>query len=135
MTIDSLIPEESEIELFGNKRKVQFLIRNFAAAKQKFKKNEYDLINKALEGDMESWIMLIWAGTLVFDDFDPANPLKIKEEVDLEKLYTLDYKKAREISIKVTQSLLQSLPSGNDTKKKINPVKKALNYLITQLKG
>ena len=114
---------------------MQFLIRNFAAAKQKFKKNEYDLINKALEGDMESWIMLIWAGTLVFDDFDPANPLKIKEEVDLEKLYTLDYKKAREISIKVTQSLLQSLPSGNDTKKKIHPVKKALNYLITQLKG
>jgi len=124
--MEDLIQNSISVELFGKKREIKFAVRNFAAARLRFGVDEQALIDGITSGDTEKIVQLIWAGTLVFEDFDPKDPIKIKEEIDLEKLYEINLMDIKQISDRVIEALIQSLPQEKSSKKKTSWLKKML---------
>lgn len=96
----------------------------------------YELVERVLNADLEAIIYMIWCGTLQFKDFDLSDPTGIKEEIDLKALYEMDGNELREISLNISQGLLDSLPKA-DAKKKTKPagmIAQALKKIKTILK-
>ena len=62
---------------------------------------------------------MIWCGTLIFDEWDIENPTKIKEEIDIKRLYCMETSELREIGLEITKGLLESMPKTTTKKKKI----------------
>lgn len=89
-TVKDVIPAKTEITLFGKKYPVSFSLRNLAAMQEKFVLTPEEIVNLYTVGNIKGIAMCIWGATLIFDEFDPADPLKIKEEIPLEKIYTLN---------------------------------------------
>lgn len=120
-------------DILGKKRTIKFEVRNFIALKKRFNIETYDLIDRALKGDEEAILIMIWCGTLVFaDKFDLANPTQIKEEIDIEKLYKLELGELRNIGTNIVKGLLDSMPKDTTKKKTkqtgiVKQIKKILN--------
>ena len=129
MTIEKLNTNGFEAEVLGKKRIFKYQVRNYVALKKKFNVDVYDMISNVLQGDLDAIIQMIWCGTLVFDKFDPQEPAKIKEELDVEKLYTIDYNELRLIGQEVCKGLLATLPKN--TKKKTLPTQ--IKTMITRV--
>lgn len=116
--MENLTSNSFNAKILGKNRAFKFEIRNFIALKKRFGIEATDLVTKVLEGDLEAIIRMIWCGSLVFTDkFDISNPTEIKEEINIEDLYKMDYAELRPIGIEVVKGLLDSLPK-TDAKKK-----------------
>lgn len=118
MGITNITDNSFSAVILGKKYTVRYQVRNFIALKKRFGLEMHDLINNVLQGDFEAIVQMIWCGTLVFNDFDPANPTDIKEEIELQRLYEMDAGELRQLGLDVTKGLLDSLPKSDDTKKK-----------------
>lgn len=130
--MDKLTSNSFDAKIFGKKYTIKFQIRNFIALKKRFGIETHELIEKVLSGDEEAIIRMIWCGTLIFEDFDASDPTKIKEEIDIEKLYTMEEADLREIGLEITKGLLESMPKN--TKKK-TPEKKIVTEALKKIKA
>ena len=116
--MENLTSNSFNAKILGKNRVFKFEIRNFIALKKRFGIEATDLVTKVLEGDLEAIIRMIWCGSLVFTDkFDISNPTEIKEEINIEDLYKMDYAELRPIGIEVVKGLLDSLPKTKKKKK------------------
>ena len=122
MTIDTIINPEIKIKLQGEERKVEYKLKNFAALKRIYNKSENEMLQGLINGDIEMLPFAIWCGTLKFAPFDPAEPLKIESQVDLEKLFELNLMELKELADKVVQAVEAYLPKKPQDHKK--PAKK-----------
>jgi|GEM_PF-2128117 len=114
MTINEIIPAEIKINILGKERAIKFTLRNFAAIEARFGISPSDLLPKLSQGDLTSVIAAIWGSTIVFDSFDPAEPLKIKEEIDIEKLWNLDLTELANVSKELINTLIANLPESQE---------------------
>lgn len=114
MTINEIIPAEIKIKILGKERAIKFTLRNFAAIEARFGISPSDLLPKLSQGDLTSVIAAIWGSTIVFDSFDPAEPLKIKEEIDIEKLWNLDLTELANVSKDLINTLIANLPESQE---------------------
>ena len=110
MTLENYVQPKIEIEIFGETREISFTLRNFAAIKSIFGISEIALVQGLFDGDVEKIIAAIWGSTLVFDEFDPKDPVKIKSQVSIEKLYSLNLPQLKEINEKLVQAIVSSMP-------------------------
>lgn len=110
MTIDTIVNPDIEIELQGENRKVEFKLKHFAALKRIYNISEGQLLNGLINGDIAMLPYAIWCGTLKFAPFDPAEPLKIEKQADLEQLFELNLTELNELSNKVVQAVEAYLP-------------------------
>jgi hypothetical protein len=132
MNIENLVSSGFTADILGKKYSIKFQVRNFIALKKRFNIEAYDLVKQVLDSDLEAIIRMIWCGTLVFDDYDEADPIKIKEEIDLKKLYEVDYNEMRKIGIDIVKGLMASLPK-DDTKKKTPIAEKKIIKMIKKI--
>ena len=119
--MDKLTSTGFKAKILGKEYNIKFQIRNFIALKKRFGVETHDLIEKVLNGDEEAIIRMIWCGTLIFDEFDISDPTKIKEEIDVKRLYCMEESDLREIGLEITKGLIESMPKGKDAKKKKTP--------------
>ncbi len=136
MSPDKITTNGFRANILGKEYLIQFQVRNFIALKKRFNIEMYELVNRVLSADLEAIIYMIWCGTLIFNDFDISDPISIKEEIDLKKLYEMDSNLLREISLNVSKGLLNSLPRA-DLKKKTKQtgmVIETINKIKTILK-
>jgi len=115
MSIENLIPNILQIDVLGQKRDVNFTLRNYAAIKRVLGISEQTLLNGLGEGDIEMIIAAIWGSTLIFDDFDIKNPLKIKDQLNILDLYNMDMKELLTISKTLGDALVSALPEPEPT--------------------
>lgn len=108
--VDSILNPEIKIELQGEERKVEFKLKNFAALKRIYGISEGDLLNGLIQGDTGMLPYAIWCSTLKFAPFDPAEPLKIESQANLEQLFELNLTELKELSDKVVQAVEAYLP-------------------------
>ena len=108
--VDSLLNPEIKIELQGEERKVEFKLKNFAALKRIYGISEGELLNGLIQGDTGMLPYAIWCSTLKFAPFDPAEPLKIESQANLEELFELNLLELKELSDKVVQAVEAYLP-------------------------
>jgi len=85
--IDNILPDSQKIKLFGEEYSLRFNNRTYAAIEKKFGKSPIELLDGIFKFDINCLIAALWGGSLEFDKFDPADPIKIKREIELEKLY------------------------------------------------
>ena len=133
---DNITVKSFKAKIIDKEYTIQFQARNFIALKNRFNMDMYEMVNRVLNGDLEAIIYMIWCGTLEFNDFDAADPISIKNEIDLKALYEMDGSMLREVSLNVTKGLLDSLPKA-DAKKKTKTTGKlaeALKKIKTILK-
>lgn len=136
MGIDKIIGNSFTAEVLGKKYTIRYQVRNFIALKKRFNVDMYDLVQDVLNGDFEAIIRMIWCGTLIFNDFDLADPTSIKEEIDIKKLYEMDGGDLQKLGLDITKGLLDSLPKA-DAKKKTKltgKIAEALKQIKTILK-
>ncbi len=114
MSLDNLIQPKIELEIFGEKREINFTLRNFSAIKLILDISEVELINGLFEGDVDKIIAAIWGSTLIFDEFDPKDPIKIKSQLSLEKLYSLNLPQLKEINEKLVRVIIDSMPKNEE---------------------
>lgn len=117
--MDNLTSNGFMAKILGKKYNVKFQIRNFIALKKRFNVETHEIIEKVLNGDEEAIIRMIWCGTLIFDNWDEEDPTKIKEEIDIKRLYCMETSDLREIGLEITKGLLASMPKPTAKKKKI----------------
>lgn len=117
--MDNLTSNGFTAKILGKKYNVKFQIRNFIALKKRFNVETHEIIEKVLNGDEEAIIRMIWCGTLIFDDWDEEDPTKIKEEIDIKRLYCMETSDLREVGLEITKGLLESMPKTTAKKKKI----------------
>ena len=117
--MDKLTSNGFNAKILGKKYNVKFQIRNFIALKKRFNVETHEIIDKVLNGDEEAIIRMIWCGTLILDDWDEEDPTKIKEEIDIKRLYCMETSDLREIGLEITKGLLASMPKPTAKKKKI----------------
>lgn len=110
MGLDELVTPKITLKIQGKEWGVQFKLRNFAALKQEFGMSENDLLTGLINGDISKIPYGIWAGTLVFGPFDPANPTKIEEQLSLEELFNLTLAEMKELNDKVVEAMAAYLP-------------------------
>lgn len=108
--VNSLLNPEIKIELQGEERKVEFKLKNFAALKRIYGISEGELLNGLIQGDTGMLPYAIWCSTLKFAPFDPAEPLKIESQANLEELFELNLLELKELSDKVVQAVEAYLP-------------------------
>lgn len=136
MGITNITDNSFNAVIFGKNYMIRYQVRNFIALKKRFNLEMHELVNNVLQGDLEAIIQMIWCGTLVFNDFDLANPTSIKEEIELKRLYEMDGGELRELGLEITKGLLDSLPKTDNAKKKTKTtgmVAKALRKIKTLL--
>lgn len=114
MTLENYIQTKIELEIFGEAKEISFTLRNFAAIKCVFGVSEISLVQGLFDGDVEKIIAAIWGSTLVFEDFDPKDPVKIKSQLSIEKLYSLTLSQVKEINEKLIQAIISSMPKENN---------------------
>lgn len=130
--MDNLTSNSFSAKILGKKRTFKFEIRNFIALKKRFGVEATELVGAVLEGDLEAIIRMIWCGSLVFaDKFDVSNPTEIKEEINIEDLYKMDYAELRPIGLEVVKGLLEALPTTDAKKKtKATPLVKKIRAIL-----
>lgn len=136
MSFEKITGNSFTAEILGKKYNIKFQVRNFIALEKRYNIQMYDLVQGVLNCDLEAIIRMIWCGTLIFNDFDPADPISIKEEIEVQPLYEMDGNALRELGLNITKGLLDSLPK-TDAKKKTTPpgmVKEALKKIKAILK-
>jgi len=124
MSLENLIQPKIELEIFGEKREINFTLRNFAAVKSVIVIKAVDLAQGLFDGDVEIIFAAIWASTLIFDEFDPKDPVKIKSQLSIEKLYSLTLPELKEINEKLIQAIISNMPQNSEVeeeKKQIAP--------------
>lgn len=125
MTLEDIISPDIYIDIFDKKLKVDFKIRNFAAIKNICGVSETSLLQGLTHGDTDKIVYAIWGSTLKFAPFDPSNPTKIKEELNLEELFNLNLNELQGINKKLIEALTASLllDDENNAEKKTEPQK------------
>ena len=105
--LENICPQQVKISLFGQEYPLQFNFRTYKAIQQRFGKSPLELIAGMRLCDVDTLIACLWGGTLVFDEFDPADPARIKQEVGLDKLYSVNF---YEVMDAVRMAMLSSQP-------------------------
>lgn len=121
MSIDDVLQPEVKINLFGKEYAVNFTLRNFAAIKRVFGISEQELIQGMSESDIEKIVIAIWGTTLKFKPFDPQHPVEIEEQIDIERLYSLNFQQLTKLNNLLIEAFTKSmpdLPDKEDGKKK-----------------
>lgn len=118
MTVNDIINPEIYIELQGEKRKVEFKLKHFAALQRVFGISESELLNGLIKGDISMIPYAIWCGTLKFAPFTVEEPLKIESQVDIKELFELNLVELKEIADKVIQAVEMFLPKPSEAAKK-----------------
>lgn len=118
MTVDSLINPEIIIDLQGEKRKVEFKLKNFAALKKVYGISEGELLSGLIKGEIEMLPYAIWCGTLKFAPFTIEEPFKIEKQVDIKELFDLNLIELKELADKVVQAVEAFLPKPTEAAKK-----------------
>ena len=116
MSLENLQPKKIEIEFQQKKYPVEFKIRNFAALKDRYNITENELLTALSVSDISKLPFAIWCSTLVFAKFDPSDPFKIEEEINLEDLFNINISDIAVINSKLVAAMNQSL-STEDSKK------------------
>ena len=124
MSLDNLLEPEIKVSLFGKEWPVSFTVRNFAAIKRIFDISEQSLMAGMGDGDIECIIAALWGSTLIFADFNPRNPICIKEQLDIEKLYSLNMEKLAEINNMLCEAVLRAMPKYEESEEANEPKKK-----------
>lgn len=122
MTVDTIINPEIKIKLQGEERKVEFKLKNFAALQRVYNISEGAMLSGLINGDIAMLPFAIWCGTLKFAPFDPAEPLKIESQVNVEELFEMNLTELKELTDKVVQAVEAYLPKKPQDHKK--PAKK-----------
>lgn len=112
--LDNILPIEYKVTLFGKEYALKFTFRNFAAIQKRFGINPLLLNRNLLSGDVNSVIACIWGGTLEFEEFTPEEPAKIKNEVDVEKLYNMGFFEMNELLEPLQLAVLASMPKKDE---------------------
>ena len=127
MSLNDILTPDITINLFNKDWKVNFTLRNYAAIKRVCGINEQDLLDGIVEGDTKNIIYAVWGSTLVFAPFNPADPIAIQEQMDLEKLFNLTLMELKGINDKLIQAITGSLQKqDNSSKKPQAPAKKKM---------
>jgi len=121
---DSLVNPEIFVEIQGEKRKIEFKLKNFAALKRIYGINESQLLNGLIKGEIEMIPYAIWCGTLKFVPFTIEDPLKIETQVDIKELFELNLTELKEITDKVILAVEAFLPKPTEAAKKKDRKKK-----------
>ena len=108
MTLETLTSKPITATIFGKEYKLNFGIRNLAKLEEKYGMTLDDVFSALSKGDMLKTPYLIYCASLVFAKFDPAEPLKTEEELDLESLFDLTPFEISEIIIKLTELINSS---------------------------
>ena len=112
--IENIIQPVHEVESFGKKYPLSFTFRNYAAIQRKFAKSPIELFERILQGDIEAVICCLWGGTLVFDVFAPEDPLRILEEIELEKIYALGFFDLQKALVPLQLAIMASMPKVDE---------------------
>ena len=112
--IDSIIPQSHTVELFGQTHELNFTFRHLAAVQKKFGVSPFELCQGLVNGDIPTIVMALWGGTLVFGKFDVADPLKIRQEIDAEKLYSLPNSELIGVITPVLSAVFAAMPKKNE---------------------
>jgi hypothetical protein len=112
--IENIIQPVHEVEFFGKKYPLSFTFRNYAAIQRKFAKSPIELFERILQGDIEAVICCLWGGTLVFDVFAPEDPLRILEEIELEKIYALGFFDLQKALVPLQLAIMASMPKVDE---------------------
>lgn len=118
MTVETILAPDIKIELFGEERKIDFRLKNFAVLKRTFNISEDELLKGLINGDTAMLPYAIWCGTLKFAPFDPAEPLKIESQVELKNLFELNLTQLKEIADKIVLAVEAYLPKKPQDHKK-----------------
>lgn len=109
--IENIVLQPVKIRLFGQDYNLQFNNRVYAAIQAKFGKNPLEIVSGMFSCDPTTAVICLWGGSLVFEEFNEADPLKIKEEIPLEKLYMIDF---LQIWKPLREAILASQPEQDD---------------------
>jgi len=118
MTIDSLVNPDIIIDIQGEKRKVEFKLKNFAALKRIYGISEGELLNGLIKGDIEMLPYAIWCGTIKFAPFTIEEPFKIESQVDIKQLFELNLLEIKELADSVVKAVEAFLPKPPESAKK-----------------
>ena len=110
MTLEKIKNPKLEIELFGEKWNCEFKLRNFAVLRERFGIKEHQLLQGLMEGQPKFIAYAIWASTLVFAPFDPADPTKVEKEMDLQPVFELTLQELQQVSDQVVKAMEAFLP-------------------------
>lgn len=117
--LENLVTPKLEIDLFGEKWKCEFKLRNFAILNQQFKIKEDKLLKGLIAGDVKAICFAIWASTIVFAPFDATDPLKVEKTMNIEDLFNLTLVELQTVADTVVAAMQAALakPKGGAGKK------------------
>ena len=117
MTLEKIITPKVEITLFGKKYNCEMKIRNYAVLRERTGVREHELLKGLMDGDIKFIVYAIWASTLIFAKFDETEPIKVKKEVPMEKLFKLSLQELNVLGNQVAQAIQASLPEPSEKEK------------------
>ena len=117
MTLEKIVTPKVEITLFGKKYNCEMKIRNYAVLRERTGVREHELLKGLMDGDIKFIVYAIWASTLIFAKFDETEPIKVKKEVPMEKLFKLSLQELNVLGNQVAQAIQASLPEPSEKEK------------------
>jgi len=121
MSVNDIKTPEIKVNFNGEEWNVKFTLRHFAALQDRYGISENEVLQGLIKGDIRKIPFAIWAATLVFAPFDPAEPTKIEKEIPLEDLFNLDLGQLRNLTdniVKAMEAFLPKAPGGAKKKQK-----------------
>jgi len=116
LTLENLTSKPITTIIFGKEYKLNFGIRNLAKLEEKYNMTLDEVFAALSKGDMLKVPYIIYCASLVFAKFDPAEPLKVEEELDLERLFDLTPFEMTKIIVKLTELVNSSNKGAQEEK-------------------
>lgn len=117
MTLENIVTPKIEIELFGKKYNCEMKLRNYAVLRERAGIKEHELLQGLIDGKQKYVAYAVWASTLKFAPFDETDPLKLEEEVPMEKLFSLSLQELSVLSDEVVKAVQAALPEPSEKEK------------------
>lgn len=117
--LGAFVKPEIKVTIFGQERKVNFDMRTYGALEQNYGITARQLIDGFLNQSPQMLVMALWMSTLVFEEFDAMNPFKIKEQLNIEELYTIKFNEMQDLCSEMIKSIIRSIPEPEEDKKKV----------------
>lgn len=124
MTLKNIVAPKIKIELFGKKYNCEMKLRNYAVLRERAGIKEHELLQGLIDGKQKYVAYAIWASTLKFAPFDETDPLKLLEEVPMEKLFTLSLQELNILGDEVVKAIQAALPEPSEKDKIASKKKK-----------
>lgn len=124
MTLEKIVAPKIEVELFGKKYNCEMKLRNYAVLRERAGIKEHELLQGLIDGKQKYVAYAIWASTLKFAPFDETDPLKLLEEVPMEKLFTLSLQELNILGDEVVKAVQAALPEPSEKDKIVSKKKK-----------